>query len=261
MPSAATARASVEMPSAAATKATAARASAALPSVALPSATATMSVVAAREADPLQSALTPGAATTAAKAAALPSATTAKAAAAVRDADSLHSALTPGAVSPGAILGSSAGVSDGGTVLPAPSAADRGTRGLRPVAVFVCKPLVFKVVAQVPQTEGTPPVSGVAVPQECVNACGGTPSEKNDSMDDPPASQIVVGSSAVSASVDVGSAHPDDGRSSILDPSSWQKATARVVQQHYGKGDSSKFCKFVLKLEEVSAHNVFLELG
>ncbi|GLJ48442.1 hypothetical protein SUGI_1022470 [Cryptomeria japonica] len=114
-------------------------------SAALPSATATKAAAPAREADPLQSALNPGAATTVAKVAALSSATTAKAAAAVRDADPFHSALTPGAASPGAVLGSSAGVSDGGTVLPAPSAVDRGTRGLGPVAVSICKPLVFKV--------------------------------------------------------------------------------------------------------------------
>ncbi|XP_059078004.1 uncharacterized protein LOC131071416 [Cryptomeria japonica] len=232
MPSAAaTARASAAMPFVAATKVVAARASAAATVrafAALPSATAAMAVVAVREADPLQSALTPSAAMTATKAAALPSTTAAKATAVVRDADSLHSTLTPGAASPGVVLGSSAGVSDGGTVLPAPSVADRGTRGLGPVAVYVCKPLVFKVVAQVLQTEAMPPVSGVVVPQECVNACGGTPSEKNDSMDDPLASQIVVGSFVVSASVDVGSGPPDDGRSSILDPSSWQKAATRV---------------------------------
>ncbi|GLJ59313.1 hypothetical protein SUGI_1502610 [Cryptomeria japonica] len=129
------------MPSAATTRAS----MSAMSSAALPSVTATKAAATAREADPLQSALTTGAATTAAKVTALPSATATKAAAIVRDANSLHSTLTSGAASPGAVLGSSAGVSNGGTVLPAPSAVDRGTRGLGPVAVSICKPLVFKV--------------------------------------------------------------------------------------------------------------------
>ncbi|GLJ38897.1 hypothetical protein SUGI_0792960 [Cryptomeria japonica] len=50
-------------------------------------------------------------------------------------------------VSPGAVNGGSVGVSSkvGDTVFPAPSAADRDACGLGPVAVTICKPLVFKV--------------------------------------------------------------------------------------------------------------------
>ncbi|GLJ54604.1 hypothetical protein SUGI_1173070 [Cryptomeria japonica] len=67
-----------------------------------------------------------------------PSASTAAAAATLR---------TSVAVKPSTLR--SAGVSsmDGDMVHPAPSAADRGIRGLGPVVVSVCKPLVFKVSA------------------------------------------------------------------------------------------------------------------
>ncbi|GLJ37042.1 hypothetical protein SUGI_0750570 [Cryptomeria japonica] len=49
---------------------------------------------------------------------------------------------SPGAASPGVVHVSSARVSDGDMVLPAPSPTDRGIRGLGPVAVsgFLAKP-------------------------------------------------------------------------------------------------------------------------
>ncbi|GLJ49539.1 hypothetical protein SUGI_1050470 [Cryptomeria japonica] len=66
--------------------------------------------------------------------------------------DSVQSPGSPGAAGEtllGAVNGSTVGVSsmDGDMVHPVPSAVDWGIRGLGPVAIFVCKPLVFKVSA------------------------------------------------------------------------------------------------------------------
>ncbi|GLJ07443.1 hypothetical protein SUGI_0067310 [Cryptomeria japonica] len=60
--------------------------------------------------------------------------------------DVVQSPISPSAAGePGAVYGSSAGVLNGDMVLPVPSAADRGIRSLGPVAISVCKRLVFKV--------------------------------------------------------------------------------------------------------------------
>lgn len=109
---------------------------------------------------------------------------------------------------------------------------------------FVKKKSFSQVVAQVPQAEplAAASISGVALPQECVDACDGIPNDRlknvgsSSLVDDLPASQIDAGSlsdssiSVVPASPNASYVPPSDGRSSILDPSSWQKVVARVEE-------------------------------
>ncbi|XP_057836239.2 uncharacterized protein LOC131046495 [Cryptomeria japonica] len=121
---------------------------------------------------------------------------------------------------------------DGNTVLSMPSTDERDAYGLRPMAVPQAdEPLVAASVPQECLDALDPPTSQITTGSSAVPTSVVPVSQAAGSSAVPtsviPASQMVgsstIPASVVPASLDASSIPPDYGRSSLLDPSSWQK--------------------------------------